>query len=185
MDQLDILKEFAKREIKTLDSILKNGFKRKEVFSLDCSDLIDYQSSDIRKSERFKTLFEIAAEMNGPVLYIFEVLSKHDSSEIVEAIRGYKSLPSAKATPAIKKKYPNSRVLYVGKVKKNFWGRLIQHLGYYDAKTTQGLQLHYWAPQLNLKLQLTAIEFEKESEEMLALIEKDFAHHLQPIAGWH
>ena len=85
----------------------------------------------------------------------------------------------------MKKSINDSRILYVGKVKRHFWGRLIQHLGYYKVNRTQGLQLYYWAKELNLNLKVTVIEFEPEMIDLMEVLESALAKKLKPILGKH
>jgi hypothetical protein len=76
-------------------------------------------------------------------------------------------------------------VLYVGKVKKVLWGRVIQHLGFSKTAGTQGLQLYHWARGLSLELKLTVLEFEANMADLLPLVEKAVAKQLKPLLGKH
>ena len=75
--------------------------------------------------------------------------------------------------------------LYVGKVKKNFYSRIVQHLGYFKTAATQGLQLCHWGNNLSLKLKLHVIEFNRDMEDMMPAIEQHFAQVLKPLVGKH
>ncbi|WP_304342930.1 hypothetical protein [Chryseobacterium koreense] len=130
-------------------------------------------------------MFSELNEMSGPCLYFFEITSDHLSSDIIDRIKIYSKTENSKAIPAIKKTIPESNVLYVGKVKGNFWGRLIQHMGYYKVNRTQGLQLFYWAKELDLSLKLTVMEFESEMIDIMEVLESGLAKRLKPILGKH
>lgn len=182
---IDLIKEIASQEILPFEKIKKNGYFQIKEFEIDCSNLDDYNQIDPREVGPFVPMFKEIMEMKGPVLYFFEVLSDTSPIEIVENIRSFSNGPNSKSTPAIKKSIPNSKILYVGKVKKKFWGRVIQHLGFYKVRGTQGLQLYYWAKPLNLNLKLTAIEFESDASEIIAIMENKIARELNPILGKH
>ncbi|WP_317900063.1 Arm DNA-binding domain-containing protein [Aurantibacillus circumpalustris] len=97
----------------------------------------------------------------------------------------YIKSPNSKAVPAIKKNFSSSKILYVGKVKRHVWGRLIQHLGFYKVKRTQGLQLFYWATPLSIKLKFVVMEFEPEMAALMGILENELAEILKPILGKH
>jgi hypothetical protein len=182
---INLIKEIASQEILPFENIKKNGYRQIKEFEIDCTHLDDYNHIDPRKVGPYVPMFKDIMEMKGPVLYFFEVLSDTSPSEIIESIKSFSNGPNSKSIPAIKKTIPISKILYVGKVKKIFWGRVIQHLGFYKVRGTQGLQLYYWAKPLNLKLKLTAIEFEDDASEIISILEKKFAQQLNPILGKH
>ena len=91
-----------------------------------------------------------------------------------------------RAVPARQNSFDDtSPVLYVGKVKKAFGGRVIQHLGFSATAATQGLQLYHWTRGMALKLQLTAFEFEDDMADLLPLVERAVARELRPLLGKH
>lgn len=122
------IKQIGKNTAKPLFNVSEVGAKKIREYYIDCSYLDDYNLIDIRNSERFEPLFKDIKEVSGLTLYYFEIISNHSSIEIVNGIRAYSLTESSKSIPAIKAKFPNSQILYVGKVKKHMWGRLIQHL---------------------------------------------------------
>ena len=180
-----IVQEIAQNEIAAMLRVAEHGCKNVCDFEIDCSDLKDYNSFDIRQSPEHEDLFRKLAQITGPVLYVFELASEIPSNLIVESITAYSKTPNSKVIPAIKAAYPNTKTLYVGKVTKNFWGRVIQHLGFYKVSGTQGLQLFYWAKPLKLKLRLTAIEFDNDTSGLMAVFERKLADRLKPILGKH
>lgn len=155
-------------------------------YDFKCSELQDWNEIDIRQSLEHKEFFTKLEEFNGPVLYFFEIISIQDSGSIRDCMAKYKYLKDSKSVPALKKNYTkDSRILYVGKVKRNFYGRVIQHLGYYKVARTQGLQLFYWAKEIGLDIRLHAYHFEPEMHDLVSIFELKFARDLKPITGKH
>lgn len=156
-------------------------------FEINCG-LLDpkYHTNDICQSDSFRELFKQVQSIKGPVLYWFEVCSANDQTQIIQLMKDYKK-NNVRALPAFKKKPdPSSRILYVGKVKAAFWGRLITHLGYLKGNgQTQGLQLDGWARQICLELRLNLIPFNAEMTEYLEILEYAFAKQLKPMVGKH
>ncbi|MFA9188215.1 hypothetical protein AAGV33_09260 [Flavobacterium sp. FBOR7N2.3] len=180
-----IIKEISGNAIIPLQNVSKNGVKRTKEFYINCCELEDYNHIDITNSDKHGKMFIELKEFVGPCLYYFEITSDNLSSEIVSRIRKYSISENSKSIPAIKSKIVESKILYVGKVKRHFWGRLIQHLGYYKVNRTQGLQLFYWAKELNLNLKLTVFEFDADMINLMEVLENDLAKHLKPILGKH
>ena len=182
----DKIKETADKLIEPLQNVRDGGVKNYFQHDFDCSLFQDWNLTDIRQSEEHKELFDVLGTLTGPVLYWFEILPPTTNEDIRNAISVYKHSTEAKSVPALKLKYSReSNILYVGKVKRNFWGRVIQHLGYYQVVRTQGLQLYHWARPLNLKLRLHAYQFEPGMEDLVAVFELKFARLLKPITGKH
>lgn len=181
----EIIKEISKKAISPFQHIAEKGTKNTKEFHLNCTDLEDFNYNDITLSEKYTEMFSELKNLSGPCLYYFEILSENLSSEIVDKIKEYSNTENSKSIPAIKKTIPESKILYVGKVKRHFWGRLIQHLGYYKVNRTQGLQLYYWTKELNLNLKLVVYEFEPNMTNLMEVLENDLAKHLKPILGKH
>lgn len=172
--------------ISELENLTNNGVKQQYSFHINCDELLDYSQIDIRFSERFKEQFEHIRKLTGPVLYWFEIKSGVNNQDIRNRIIEYSQSSNAKAIPALKKHFdPDSNCLYVGKVKKAIWGRIIQHLGYYKVNQTQGLQLFHWAKGLNLILEIHLYEFEEGIEDIISIFEIELAKHKKPIIGKH
>jgi hypothetical protein len=77
-----------------------------------------------------------------------------------------------------------STTLYVGKVKKGFWGRLSTHAGWATSPKTAGLQLKYWYdfdkyPELTLRY----IVLDKKLDDFVSILEIDLAKKLNPLIG--
>lgn len=186
MTNLEYLQDFIGKTISHLEHIRINGVRKELSFTFNCSDLDDYNFIDIRESEKFKQIFDQLKDLNGPTLYWFEIISDTDTKKVIASLNNYKISKNAKATPALKTKICyDSKTLYVGKVKGTFWGRLIQHLGFFKVNGTQGLQLFYWAKDLSLKLKVNIFVFDNNMADIIPIVEYTFAKRLQPLIGKH
>ncbi|MFC4633661.1 hypothetical protein ACFO3O_07065 [Dokdonia ponticola] len=67
----------------------------------------------------------------------------------------------------------------------NITGRINQHLGYYKAGTTQGLQLYEYAKGKDFEITLKIIEFDGIEPYLLNVIEKLLAKKMKPLSGRH
>lgn len=186
MTNIKYLQDFIGTTIKDLEHICVNGVKSEFSFDFSCNDLEDFNHVDIRQSTKFKAIFDSLKEVKGPVLYWFEIISQTDSKKIIDSLNCYKTSEKPKATPALKRTINyDSKILYVGKVKGIFWGRLIQHLGFFKVNATQGLQLFYWTKDLSLDLKINILEFENNMADIMPVFECAFAKRLQPLLGKH
>lgn len=179
------VKKYAHDIQVSLTDLIEKGCKSIQHFDINCSILKDYNYTPIQTSEEYLDLFEKLIQMRGPVLYIFEITSTFSKDGIIEAITAFSKSERTKNTPAIKSQIPDSNILYIGKVEKDFWGRIVTHFGYNKSNGTQGLQLFHWAPPLGLQLKLTAIEFQQSATSVIGILEKNLAKDLQPILGKH
>ena len=123
------LKKFIDQSIKSLEFIKNHGAKEYS-YDFDCSELDNqYLTVDITKSEAYKKKFDSLKEIKGPAVYWFEITSNTNQSDLVNALEDYSRKDNHRAVPVIKKTYcATSNYLYVGKVKKNFYSRIVQHL---------------------------------------------------------
>ncbi len=186
MTNVQYLQDFIGTTISHLRNIQENGVRKELSFEINCSFLDDFNNIDIRQSDKFKAIFDQLENTSGPTLYWFEIISNTATKDIIEALSIYKASTNAKATPALKTTINfESKVLYVGKVKGSFWGRLIQHLGFYKTNGTQGLQLYYWAKNLSLNLKVNILEFDGNMADIMPVVEYAFAKRLQPLVGKH
>jgi hypothetical protein len=182
----EVIQVIATGVIEQLQSMLKNGVSSPRTHLIDCADLADYSDVDIRESEEFQVLFDELEQVKGPALYWFELVSDHEAAAIISALNTYKQADKPRATPALRNTQAStSRILYVGKVKRNLWGRLIQHMGFYRVAATQGLQLFHWAKKAGVSLKFNYIVFDNEMADIMPLIEYAFAKHYHPLVGKH
>ena len=141
-----ILSDFLSDTITSLENLRKNDVCKEFSCIFNCAELEDYINHNITESIQFCELFKELMEIKGPVLYWYEVISNHSNDEIINSLQMYERKQNHRAIPVFYKGYNrNTRILYVGKCKEKFWGRVIQHLGYFNTPTTQGLQLYNWA----------------------------------------
>lgn len=174
--------------IDTLEKSKLIDLEQKLVATFNCGELEEiHLRENIRDSIQFKALFDDLYTMKGPVLYWFQIRSDNTTEELYNTIKNYKELPLSRIVPALRKNCPQpSKYLYVGKVKRYFWGgRIVQHLGYANDPRTQGLQLFHWSKLLNLKVDLYAIEFEKDMADLVGVLETLMAREFNPIIGSH
>lgn len=182
----DLLSKFLSDTISSLEKVSKEGQTSGFIFDIDCSDLKDYLNNNILESEEYSELFNKLCQMQGPVLYWFEILSDNTNDSIIASLKEYKSLKNHRVIPYYKDSYDKlTKTLYVGKCKGKFYGRVIQHLGYFVTPSTQGLQLYHWAKDISLKVRIHAIEFPKEMVDIMPIVEYYFAKHLKPLIGKH
>lgn len=186
---LKTVKETCESAVKPLAHVAKFGAKEVRTFIFDIDRLPEFPSEGIRTHAAHQTVFDQIAAIKGPVVYVFEIISAHSSETVRAAARSYDG-KGLRAMPAFRKDSKidyTSRVLYVGKVKvkSGFLARVIQHLGFWSAEKTQGMQLCHYARGLNLKLALTVLEFEADMADLLPLLEKAVASQLKPLLGKH
>ncbi|MCD6013886.1 MAG: hypothetical protein K0Q79_3748 [Flavipsychrobacter sp.] len=174
---------------KTMNQISSESFNERFSVELDCSSLpLIGQEIDCRYHETTAHFFEPILKVNNPILYWFEIVSDHRSRNIYDIlVRLKQNNTLGRNLPAYKKTFRNwdSNILYVGKVKKGFVGRLTVHLGYYTNKHTQGLQLCHWAQNEKLKLRLHYVKFPYDLIDLIGLYENALAKELHPLLGKH
>jgi hypothetical protein len=187
MDHIKEIKEICSKAAKPLLEVSIIGVKSYNIFKIDCKDLEDYESSyRVWEAEKFKDIFSQLKIITGPVVYWFEIVSDLNNEKIILELKKYISLGDCKSVPALKKNIIfNTKALYVGKVKARFQGRLIQHLGYYKVKATQGLQLCYWTKNLSLQFNIHVYEFENDMADLMPIVENALAKELKPLIGKH
>lgn len=181
-----ILSDFLSATITSLENLRKNDVCKEFSCIFKCAELEDYLNQNITESIQFCELFKELMEIKGPVLYWYEIISNHSNDEIINSLQIYEQQQNHRAIPVFFKGYNrNTRILYVGKCKGKFWGRVIQHLGYFTIPTTQGLQLYHWAKELHLEVKLHALEFKEDMADIMPIVESYFAKRLHPLVGKH
>ncbi len=183
---MDLIQAITNEQIEVLKKSLQNGIIREHFEVIDCDTLGDFMHTDVRKSSEFKSLFDTLKSMKGPVLYWFEILSENTHAQVRGKLTEYKNMSDARANSAMRNyTVPDSKYLYVGKVKKGICGRIVTHLGYNKSHKTSGLQLYHWSKNMNLKLRLHTIEFIPEMADLISVVELKLAQNLHPIIGKH
>lgn len=185
MNHIDSLKDLLSCTAKYLEHVASSEILIKE-FIFDCADLADYTLVDILgDASAEKNRFEELRLIKGPTLYWIEIISDTSSRSVYDTHKSYKE-EKKRPTPAINNyQETGSRILYVGKVKRSFYGRVIQHLGFHKNRETQGLQLFHWSKPLALKIKFRTIEFDSKMEDIIPIVEYAFAKDLKPIIGKH
>lgn len=180
------LKCFIEKSLESLEYIKKHE-PQEFTWNFECS-LLDpkYLTLGLAQFKIYSKELSFIQDIKGPTVYWFEITSDVNPLEIINAMQNYAKEDNHRIVPVIgKKDNITSNCLYVGKVKKNFYARVKQHLGYYSTKATQGLQLCHWARNLSLNLRLHYIEFEDDMADMMPVIEQYFAIVLKPLIGKH
>lgn len=146
------------------------------------------KDNDISK---FEKLLEIRYIKN-PVLYWFEYTSSKKNKEIQDAFIDYSDRLRKKynhkdyryASSYKKGAFTEFNTLYVGKVEKGFWGRIVTHLGYSKFTGTAGMQLYHWYnPELYGDIILNYIVFEPNMKHLILMLEKRLAKDFKPLIG--
>lgn len=187
----EIIQKWGQEVASTFSNVANQGVKKISVYEIDCTQLEErFIYQDIRDKSIFSDMFgKLINIQNNPCVYFFEIVSDISPEAIVANLQ----ILEGRTKPSIKKKHPQqSKVLYVGKVKSIFWGRLIMHMGFHTNKKREGqqsiahgLQLRHWAKSMELKLKLHVYEFEPEMADYMEIIERLFAKQLNPIIGRH
>lgn len=160
---LNILKPYSQLLSDTLTKVSKDSPEKYIVHELNCSFLSSYTIENIEKSPEYFKIKEKFDSLKNLCVYWFEIILDNHIDNIWNTLRTYKD-DKLRTVPATKKNMPKgTNILYLGKVKEGFLGRLKQHLGYCNASTTQSLQLCHWAKELGLILKIHVMEFEEEN----------------------
>lgn len=157
-----------------------------ESFELDCSWFCSCSDDGQILHDEISSIINNLRKVSGPVVYWIELSNEIKGGQLLSAFKEYSISPSKRAIPA-RKKYPDidSNVLYVGKVKRIFWGRIYQHMGFHNNRWTQGLQLYFWTQELKPKFKINYCQFAEELADLLPLFEISIARRLRPILGKH
>lgn len=156
-------------------------------FPFNCSNLINKPHEEIARFEQL--IKDKKLDNSRPIIYWFEINSIKDSVSLIDEIDTYRKTKEGKVPPTNSKNISDN-ILYVGKVRKNFKGRINQHLGY-GSKNTWSLQLKHWASDLGLNLTLNYIQLSETQSDIkvgnikLAIYEQCVAEKLNPILGKH
>lgn len=167
-----------------------NSCKRILTFNIDITKLNpDFADKvNITENSDFLDMFtQLISNENDPAIYYFSINKNIDYPIIDKILSDAQSENLMLNFPAKNSHNVNKGLLYVGKVKRCAWGRLIQHLGYHQNKRSHGLQIDIWAKKVQLPLNLTytVMFFDKKMEDYLELLESAIALEYKPIIGRH
>jgi hypothetical protein len=190
------MEDFIKKKCSEVSDVFQNvtnqGCIKTLDYSIEISKLHPDYATKINITEQgdfvdmFKELRKEEYE-HLPAIYIFKINPDINSKTIIDAID---SISSIDLNVPAHYKYPkNNGILYVGKVKRCAWGRLIQHLGYHKDSKSHGLQIQRWANKISepFNLTYTVMFFEKEIADYLVVLETAIAKMsiYKPIIGKH
>lgn len=183
-----ILQMCSEDLLKDLQNFQKETFEEVLSFDVECETLIPFPAGKHGSDKIFYQLHNF--KNDHPAVYWFEISSSHTAKDIRDAYPGIQSCAGARKTPSIYKGQTfESKVLYVGKGKKNISGRMFLHFGFEPKKLNlQGLQLCHWdfnTALKGLKLKLHIIYLPKEMVHFIAIFERCLADNLKPILGRH
>ncbi|WP_299104344.1 hypothetical protein [uncultured Tenacibaculum sp.] len=164
-------------------------------FNLNQLPAVNNYNTDIREDQYFKSIFEALNKKEQNCLYWFELESEALAIELNHLLDAKREeLKRNLRVVPVKNSNTHSKVLYVGirrgGIRKrdkltNISGRIIQHLGYYEKGSTQGLQLVHWAKDTGKEIKLYVIELNGLDNAYLNALEKIIADRLNPLCGRH
>jgi len=181
-----------------ISDIGKEVIKKANVYKFKTSslpDLNDYKT-DIRTDSNFIELFKELDSRKQNCIYWFSLGNEKEADLINSCLDdNRKKLKQGLRVVPPKNKNAKSKTLYVGirrgGVRKrdllsNISGRIIQHLGYYEKGSTQGLQLIHWVKnERDVTFYLNVVELVDIPNEYLNVIEEIVAYLLKPLCGQH
>ena len=156
-------------------------------FAIDCTKLPKMEEGSRGLPDQLITQFDRLKEIKGPCVYWFEIKTDMSRRKIINKLTAYTNCSNHRVVPYFKDENKDeiNNILYVGKVKNNFYRRIVQHLGYYSCSTTQGLQLAHWAKELNLELELKFVCFDDDMAELVVIVKAYFARKCKPLLGMY
>ncbi|MDN4167040.1 hypothetical protein QWY31_16130 [Cytophagales bacterium LB-30] len=190
-EQIDIqLRAGLSNGIKQYEDIIDKSFDS-QIIELDCKRLTNPGEKLPKEVQGyfFAPLHLIFPKDDKMIntracLYVFEIVSP-DPDEVYQAYSSYCKDPTAayRNKSAFKEvDNPTSKILYIGKVKKNIGGRLATHMGYGPAKTG-ALQLAFWAQKISLQLKVHIYPFEPSLGDYINPLELSLSKALRPLIG--
>jgi len=178
------LKDICRTAANILQNVSKSNNIQYRCYEVDCSYLKNeyIDKENITQADWFKNIFDSCHA--GPTLYLIEKISGPSNEKLLQLLKEYKATQKARGTSAIKKNPNiNSAFLYVGKVKERFYGRVIQHLGFFQNSKTAGLQIFHWLQGIPMVIKFHAYHFDEEMANYMSVMEYEFAKKLRPLIG--
>lgn len=180
-----------------LEEVGKHIIPLAQKFTFNSSELPDNEdfTANIVTHPIFSPLFDKLLAIRENCLYWFS-LDSNDKCEILNNLlnTNRESLAVIPRVIPPDNKNINSNVLYVGirrggfRKKDEFThiaGRMVQHLGYYEKGSTQGLQLVHWAKSAKTDISINFVSFSDLPNQLLPVLEGILAHQLKPLCGKH
>lgn len=165
--------------ISKANSITSTQVEWQTPITIDCS-IISTNAKGIDESHLNKLL----AKADFPALYYFKLVEYQNSRSLLDKLVEFKKTKTHSCPKIDKNRSIESQYLYVGSVKNNLHGRLIQHLGK-GHKLTYSLQLSHWATELGLKLEYNYGWIDKQRKDVTELLESALTDTLLPLVGKH
>ncbi|HTN16279.1 MAG TPA: hypothetical protein VL092_01260 [Chitinophagaceae bacterium] len=187
---IESLQQAAQSAAKLLMNISERQTLVMKSIFLKASEIakVDWLKVNILKSaEHGQTFNELLVFRNKPVLYVIEIVNDIDHELLLKAFHDY-TQTGLRAFPSFWNNRLNNKghkILYVGKVVRNFHGRVIQHMGYHKSSQTQGLQLAHWAALIGVDVKINYCVFEPEESSLMSILEYQLADTLKPLLGKH
>ena len=134
------------------------------------------------KSKELEVYKMLASYNLEPAVYYFEI-EAYDNDALLKHLHQAKEKKD-RAYPKSKLSGDTSptKILYVGSVKTNFYGRIIQHLGY-GHRNTYALHLSHWAIDIPIKLKLHYCILPPKYLDIIRDIEATISEALNPLVG--
>ena len=193
------------RYLEKFNNLENLNFEKFE-FEFNVNELKNFKTEDSKENGIVILNSQIISNKK-PCLYYFEI-SKNENSvfEIIKNFNLFQSIEKEKdnsnddklpltkkeknkrTTPAIKynsnsKDIPETKCIYVGKVRQNLINRFKVHLGLLNNGDTAGLQLGWWAFDLNIKLNFCVYIFDTDMKYFMDLFELALARAEKPLIG--
>lgn len=178
----------------TKDSIEFLILSKKLIYKFNLLNLPDV-ATNILDADDFREIFIELNKKTKSCIYWFELENEQKCLEIISHLNSRREVLKSKSRVIPPKNAnKNSKVLYLGirrgGVRKrdnftNISGRIVQHLGYYEKGSTQGLQLVHWCKGQNFEIKLNVVELENLPNDYLNVVEKILSYHLRPLCGKH
>jgi hypothetical protein len=165
--------------ISKANSLTSIQFEWQPPINIDCCNI----STNIKGIEESQ-LNPLVTKVDFPALYYFKLIEYPNHQNIIDRLKQFKDKKTHSCPKIDNKRSMESQYLYVGSVKNNLHGRLIQHLGK-GHKLTYSLQLNHWSTDLNLKLEYNYAWLDKKHKDVTELLEAALADYLLPLVGKH
>ncbi|NHM04087.1 hypothetical protein [Flavobacterium celericrescens] len=181
-------KEFKVETIKIdkdfFSSIPKEGMEEKQS-EIEKAKIKAIKSNPVLYWFSFEENFNRQEELRNDFLDYTNIIKSKEYNSDYDNYRK-NPLEYKRAVSAIKNKFENksTETLYVGKVKKDFWFRIITHCGWAPSPKTAGLQLKFWYDFEKFPpLVLNYFVFDNDMDDFVSILEIELSKQLKPLIG--